>query len=81
MTPPPNTLTKHTAAELPARELLERLGWTYVSSAELAAERNDEREMRRDVKDELRDVPDYSAVDLEVLASRIVDMAINRSAR
>ncbi len=30
-------------AEIPARELLERLGWTYVPREELAAEREDER--------------------------------------
>ncbi len=32
-------------AENPARELLERLGWTYVPREELAAERDDERDV------------------------------------
>ena len=39
-------------AEYPARELLERLGWTYVPREELVAERDDEREVL--LKDRLR---------------------------
>ena len=38
----PNELS---LAENPARELLERLGWTYVPREELAAERDDERDV------------------------------------
>ena len=38
----PNELT---LAETPARELLERLGWTYVPRETLAAERDDERDV------------------------------------
>ena len=38
----PNELS---LAENPARELLERLGWTYVPRETLAAERDDERDV------------------------------------
>ncbi len=39
------------------------------------------REMRRDIKDELRNSPDYSGIDLDDLARRLVEMAMNRNAR
>ena len=39
-----NKLNEYGAAELPARELLEQLGWTYVPRETLAEERGDERE-------------------------------------
>ena len=39
----PNTLDELSHAENPARELLEKLGWTYVPRQALAAERDDER--------------------------------------
>ena len=38
-------LNELTAAEDPARELLERLGYAYVAREELAAEREGEREV------------------------------------
>ena len=38
-----------------------------------------QREMRQGIKNELRTKHDYSAVDLDELAKRIVDMAMNRS--
>ncbi len=41
----PGKLNELHHAENPARELLERLGWTYVQRDVLAAERNDEREV------------------------------------
>ena len=41
----PNTLDELSHAETPARELLKRLGWTYVPREALAAERDDEREV------------------------------------
>ena len=40
-----DTLDELSHAETPARELLERLGWTYVPREVLAAERDDEREV------------------------------------
>ena len=40
---PPTNLNELNHAENPACELLERLGWTYVPRAVLAAEREDER--------------------------------------
>ena len=40
-----NTLNEFNHAENPARELLERLGWTYVPREILAAERSVEREV------------------------------------
>lgn len=40
----PSGMNELNHAELPARELLERLGWTYVPREALAAERNGERE-------------------------------------
>ena len=40
-----NTLDELSHAENPARELLEKLGWTYVPREVLAAERDDEREV------------------------------------
>ena len=40
-----NTLNEFNNAENPARELLERLGWTYVPREILAAERSVEREV------------------------------------
>ncbi len=41
----PDDLNELNHADTPARELLERLGYTYVPRAELAAERDDEREV------------------------------------
>lgn len=41
----PAKLNELSLAEDPARELLERLGWTYVPHEELATERDDEREV------------------------------------
>ena len=41
----PAKLDELSQAENPARELLEKLGWTYVPRETLAAERNDEREV------------------------------------
>ena len=41
----PSKLNEYNHAELPARELLERLGWTYVPREALAAERGGEREV------------------------------------
>ena len=41
----PARLNEYNHAEEPARRLLERLGWTYVSREGLAAERGDEREV------------------------------------
>ena len=41
----PNKLNELSLAENPARDLLERLGWTYVPRETLAAEREDEREV------------------------------------
>ena len=41
----PGKLNELNLAENPARELLERLGWTYVPREELAAERDDERDV------------------------------------
>ena len=41
----PNRLNEFNHAEDPARQLLERLGWTYVPREALAAERSDEREV------------------------------------
>ena len=41
----PDDLNELNHAEKPARELLERLGYTYVPRAALAAERDDEREV------------------------------------
>ena len=41
----PTKLNEFNHAEDPARKLLERLGWTYVPRAELAAERGDERDV------------------------------------
>ena len=41
----PDDLNELNHAETPARELLERLGYTYVPRADLAAERDDEREV------------------------------------
>ena len=38
-------LNEYNHAEQPARELLQQLGWTYVSREDLAAERGDEREV------------------------------------
>ena len=38
-------LNEYNQAEDPARQLLERLGWTYVPREALAAERSDEREV------------------------------------
>ena len=38
-------LTELEQAETPARELLEQLGWAYVTSSELRGERGDEREV------------------------------------
>ena len=40
----PAKLNEYNHAEEPARELLERLGWTYAPREALAAERGDERE-------------------------------------
>ncbi len=39
----PAKLNELTLAEKPARQLLERLGWTYIDRETLAAERDDER--------------------------------------
>ena len=41
----PAKLNELNLAEHPARELLERLGWTYVPREELAEERDDERDV------------------------------------
>ena len=41
----PSKLNEYNHAEDPARQLLERLGWTYVPRETLAAERGDEREV------------------------------------
>ncbi|MCY3918276.1 MAG: type I restriction endonuclease, partial [Chloroflexi bacterium] len=41
----PHPANELTLAETPARELLERLGWTYVPRETLAAERDDERDV------------------------------------
>ena len=41
----PAKLNEFNHAEAPARQLLERLGWTYVPREALAAERNNEREV------------------------------------
>ena len=41
----PNKLNELNHAEDPARQMLERLGWTYVPRDALAAERGDEREI------------------------------------
>ena len=41
----PNKLNEFNHAEDPARRLLERMGWTYVPSEQLAAERATEREV------------------------------------
>ena len=41
----PSALNEYNQAEEPARVLLERLGWTYVSREALAAERSGEREV------------------------------------
>ena len=41
----PGRLNELHHAENPARELLEKLGWTYVPRETLAAERGDEREV------------------------------------
>ena len=41
----PAKLNELNLAENPARELLERLGWTYVPREELAEERDDERDV------------------------------------
>ncbi len=41
----PDKLNELNHAENPARELLEHLGWTYVPREELAAERDDERDV------------------------------------
>ena len=48
----PNKLNEFNHAEDPARRLLERMGWTYVPSEQLAAERATEREVL--LKDRLR---------------------------
>ena len=48
----PNKLNEFNHAEDPARRLLERMGWTYVPSEQLAAERANEREVL--LKDRLR---------------------------
>ena len=45
MTSTPGALNEYSQAEEPARVLLERLGWTYVSREALAAERSCEREV------------------------------------
>ncbi len=41
----PDKLNELNHVENPARELLERLGWTYVPREELAAERDDDRDV------------------------------------
>ena len=41
----PFRLNEYNHAEAPARQLLERLGWTYVPREPLAAERANEREV------------------------------------
>ena len=41
----PNKFNEFSQAEEPARVLLEKLGWTYVSRETLAAERGGEREV------------------------------------
>ena len=43
--PTPNKINELNHAEDPARQLLERLGWTYVPRDSLAAERGGEREV------------------------------------
>ena len=48
----PNKLNEYNHAENPARELLEKLGWTYVPREAMAAERRNEREVL--LKDRLR---------------------------
>ena len=48
----PAKLNEYNSAELPARLLLEQLGWSYVSREALAAERGDEREVL--LRDRLR---------------------------
>ena len=45
MTTPAAKRTEFDRAEAPACQLLERLGWTYVPRAALAAERGNEREV------------------------------------
>ncbi len=49
----PSKLNELNHAEDPARQLLERLGWTYIDRGELAVGRNDEREVL--LKEGLRD--------------------------
>ena len=44
----PNKLNEFHHAEDPARQLLERLGWTYAPREALAAERGGEREVLLD---------------------------------
>ena len=46
----PTKLNEFNHAENPARLLLERLGWTYVSREALALERSDEREVLLQVR-------------------------------
>ena len=46
--PTPNKLNEFNHAEDPARQLLERLGWTYVPRESLAVERGGEREVLLD---------------------------------
>ena len=41
----PSKLNEYNHAEEPARELLERLGWTYVPRDVLAPERGDQRDV------------------------------------
>ena len=48
----PNKLNEYNLAEEPARELLEHLGWHYLSREQLATERSGEREVL--LKDRLR---------------------------
>jgi len=45
VTTTPAALNEYNAAELPARELLEKLGWTYAPRETLSEERNNEREV------------------------------------
>ena len=52
MTTSPAKLNEYNAAELPARELLEKLGWEFVPRETLTEERNNEREVL--LKDRLR---------------------------
>ena len=54
MTTSPAKLNEYNAAELPARQLLEKLGWEFVPRETLAEERNNEREVL--LKDRLRRV-------------------------